>query len=92
MKIVGNIIWLVFGGLILPLAYVLAGIISLILIITIPLGVQSLKLASFALWPFGRVLGEDRGAQGPDRLSALTPQSSSSSWAAIRTPWASPAT
>ena len=42
--------------------YALAGIISFILIITIPFGVQAFKLAGFALWPFGRVMVPRREA------------------------------
>jgi uncharacterized membrane protein YccF (DUF307 family) len=54
MRVILNFIWLVLGGLWLALGYALAGIVMLILIITIPFGLQSFKLASFALWPFGR--------------------------------------
>jgi uncharacterized membrane protein YccF (DUF307 family) len=54
VRFILNVIWLVFGGFWLAVGYVVAGIIMLILIITIPFGLQSFKLASFALWPFGR--------------------------------------
>ena len=49
-----NLIWLIFGGLWLALGYVLAGIICFVLIITIPFGVASFRMANYALWPFGR--------------------------------------
>ena len=49
-----NIIWLIFGGLILAIGYALAGIICFILIITIPFGVAAFRMANYALWPFGR--------------------------------------
>jgi uncharacterized membrane protein YccF (DUF307 family) len=51
-----NIIWFVFGGLWLALAYALVGIVFFILIITIPLGVASFRMARYALWPFGRAV------------------------------------
>jgi uncharacterized membrane protein YccF (DUF307 family) len=54
MRLILNVIWLVFGGVWLALGYIVAGIVMLILIITIPFGVQAFKLASFAFWPFGR--------------------------------------
>ncbi len=54
MRFILNVIWLVLAGFWLAIGYVLAGIIMCILIITIPFGVQAFKLASFALWPFGR--------------------------------------
>jgi uncharacterized membrane protein YccF (DUF307 family) len=51
-----NIIWLIFGGLILAIGYALAGIICFILIITIPFGVAAFRMANYALWPFGRTI------------------------------------
>ena len=56
MRTLGNIIWLVLAGFWLAIGYFLAGVINLIFIITIPFGVQSFKLAGYALWPFGRVV------------------------------------
>ena len=54
MRLILNIIWLIFGGLWLALGYFLAGIICFILIITIPFGIASGRMALYALWPFGR--------------------------------------
>ncbi|MCD4770297.1 MAG: YccF domain-containing protein [Bacteroidales bacterium] len=54
MKLIGNIIWLLFGGIIIALEYFIASIILIITIIGIPFGVQTLKLGMLALWPFGR--------------------------------------
>ena len=56
MKTLANILWLVLAGFWLFLGYVLAGIINCVFIITIPFGIQSFKLAGYALWPFGRVV------------------------------------
>ena len=64
MRVIGNLIWLLFGGLWMALGYVIAALIMFVLIITIPFGIQALKLASFALWPFGRTLVKRRSA-GP---------------------------
>ena len=69
LRIIGNIIWLIFGGLVMALIYALAGILMFILIITIPFGVQAFKLAGFTLWPFGRTLVRREGAHGA--LSAI---------------------
>ncbi|MCL1945402.1 MAG: YccF domain-containing protein [Firmicutes bacterium] len=49
-----NVIWLIFGGLFVALAYFIAGIIWCITIIGIPFGLQSFKFASLSLAPFGR--------------------------------------
>ncbi len=60
MRFVGNVIWLVFGGLLLAVVYAIAGIINCIFIVTIPFGIASFRMAGYALWPFGRVV-VDRG-------------------------------
>ena len=54
MKTLLNIIWFVFAGVWLWLSYKLAGLIMCILIVTIPFGVASFRIANFAVWPFGR--------------------------------------
>jgi uncharacterized membrane protein YccF (DUF307 family) len=54
MKTLGNIIWVVFGGLHIALEYFVAGLILMITIIGIPFGIQSIKLGILAIWPFGR--------------------------------------
>ncbi len=56
MRLVGNIIWFVFAGLWLAIGYAIAALFCFILIITIPFGVASLRIAMFTLWPFGRVV------------------------------------
>ncbi len=62
MRVVGNLLWLILGGLEMALIYAIAGLISFVFIITIPFGVQAFKLASFSLWPFGRVMVPRQGA------------------------------
>ena len=56
MRTLLNIVWLVFGGIWLAIGYALAGVLFCLLIITIPLGVASFRMASYALWPFGRAV------------------------------------
>jgi uncharacterized membrane protein YccF (DUF307 family) len=63
MRVILNIIWLIFGGLYLALGYVLAALICFILIITIPFGFASLRIASYALWPFGRTVVDKPGTR-----------------------------
>ena len=58
MRILLNIIWLIFGGLWLALGYFLAGLICCILIITIPFGIASFRIGVYALWPFGKTTVE----------------------------------
>ncbi len=56
MRALLNLIWLVFGGFWLALGYVAAGIVACILIVTIPFGIASFRMAGYALWPFGRAV------------------------------------
>ena len=56
MRLILNVIWLVFGGLWMAVGYLVAALISFLLIITIPFGFASLRIASYALWPFGRTI------------------------------------
>lgn len=62
MKTLLNLIWLVLAGFWLALGYVFAGILCCILIITIPFGIASFRMASYALWPFGRTVVDKPGA------------------------------
>lgn len=63
LALVLNLIWLVTAGLWLFLGYVAAGILAFVLIITIPFGVASFRIAGYVLWPFGREV-VDRGRPG----------------------------
>lgn len=57
MRFILNVLWLIFGsGILLALAYGIAGLICFVLIITIPFGVASFRLANYSLWPFGRTM------------------------------------
>ena len=56
MKFLGNIFWLLFGGIIIAIIYFMVGLVICVSIIGIPFGVQLFKLGSYALWPFGREL------------------------------------
>ena len=54
MNFFGNLIWLIFGGLVIAIEYFIGSIILMITIVGIPFGIQTLKMASLSLWPFGR--------------------------------------
>ena len=56
MRLLLNVIWLVLCGIWMAIGYVLAGILCCILIVTIPFGIASFRIASYALWPFGRTV------------------------------------
>ena len=56
MRLLLNVIWLLLCGIWMAIGCVLAGIICFILIITIPFGFASFRIAGYALWPFGRTV------------------------------------
>ncbi len=56
MRTLLNLIWLILGGFWLAVGYFVAGVIACILIITIPFGIASFRMAGYALWPFGRAV------------------------------------
>ena len=60
MSFLGNLIWIIFGGLFMALGYLLCGLLYCCTIVGIPVGVQLFKLASLSLCPFGRDV-EPRG-------------------------------
>ncbi|MEU7821177.1 YccF domain-containing protein [Catellatospora sp. NPDC049133] len=63
MRTLLNILWFIFGsGFLLAIAYGLAGIICFVLIVTIPFGVASFRIARYALWPFGYTIVEKPSA------------------------------
>lgn len=54
MKTLGNIFWIIFGGFVISIYYAIVGLLFCCTIVGIPFGLQLLKMAGFALWPFGR--------------------------------------
>ena len=58
MKLIGNLIWIIFGGLVIALEYFIASLVLIITIIGIPFGIQTLKLGVLVLWPFGSEIKE----------------------------------
>lgn len=64
MSLIGNIIWLIFGGLIVAFEYFLSGLILCATIIGIPFGIQCFKIGILTLMPFGREVREVPGESG----------------------------
>ncbi|WP_312033963.1 YccF domain-containing protein [Actinoplanes sp. TBRC 11911] len=57
MRFILNVLWFIFGsGLLLAIGYGLAALLCFVLIVTIPFGVAALRIAGYALWPFGRTV------------------------------------
>lgn len=64
MGIIGNLIWLLFGGLFAAFGYLIGGLALCMTIIGIPWGLQCFKLAGLVLWPFGKKVISDSGSTG----------------------------
>ena len=64
MKILGNLIWLIFGGIIIAIEYFIGSLILMLTIVGIPFGLQTLKMGSLSLWPFGRTSRMEPQASG----------------------------
>ena len=62
MKTIGNILWLVFGGFLSGLGWLIAGLICCVTVIGIPLGKQCFKFAGLSFWPFGKEIIYGGGA------------------------------
>lgn len=54
MKFLGNITWFLCGGVLIALEYLIASILLMVTIVGIPFGLQTLKMAGLAAWPFGK--------------------------------------
>ena len=68
MSLLGNIIWLIFGGLIAGLGYIVGGLLLCLTIIGIPFGLQSIKLGVATLTPFGKEIVETENANSALRV------------------------
>ena len=65
MSLLGNILWLIFGGLFAGLGYILGGLLMCLTVVGIPFGIQSIKLGVATFAPFGKRIVEAPDANGP---------------------------
>ena len=71
MRLILNLIWLVLCGFWMAIGYCVAGVICCVLIITIPFGLASFRIAAYALWPFGRTVVDRRDAGAASLLGNI---------------------
>lgn len=64
MSLIGNLIWFIFGGLLLGIGYLFGGMVLCLTIVGIPFGLQIIKLGLFAMWPFGGEVVPGNNASG----------------------------
>ncbi len=64
MSLIGNIIWLIFGGLPAAIGYFVGGLTLCLTVVGIPFGLVSLRMAGAVLTPFGKTVVPTRGGQG----------------------------
>jgi len=65
MSFLGNMIWLIFGGFISGMGYILGGVLTLLTIVGIPFGTQAIKLGVATMTPFGREIVISKEADNP---------------------------
>ena len=62
MRIIGNILWIIFGGFLSALGWIISGLLWCITIVGIPVGIQCFKLSSISFNPFGKEIRYEGGA------------------------------
>ena len=74
MRLIGNILWFLFGGFLLGLSWFFAGILWCVTIIGIPWGLQCFKFAKLTFWPFGKDIQYGGGARpSPGKAAGRPP-------------------
>lgn len=68
MSLIGNLIWLIFGGFVAAIGYILGGLLTCLTIIGIPFGLQAIKIGIASLTPFGKEVVASEKADSPLRL------------------------
>jgi uncharacterized membrane protein YccF (DUF307 family) len=67
MRTIGNVLWLVLCGIWMAIGYLIAAVLLFLTIIGIPFGLASVRLAGYALWPFGRIV-----VPNPERVPGVS--------------------
>ena len=62
MSFMGNLVWLIFGGFLAGLGYIIAGLALCITIVGIPFGMQAIQLGISTMTPFGKEVKQDRNS------------------------------
>lgn len=71
LRFIANVLWLVLSGFWMAIGYAVAGIIMFVLfflVVTIPFGIASFRMAGYALWPFGRTVVADPTSGAPSTI------------------------
>jgi uncharacterized membrane protein YccF (DUF307 family) len=64
MNLLGNIVWLIFGGFLAALGYIIGGLVLCVTIVGIPWGLQCFKIAGLVFMPFGKKVISDSSQAG----------------------------
>ncbi len=71
MRLLGNVIWLVFGGFVMGLGWWAAGVVAAITVIGIPYAIAAFRIGTFSFWPFGREIADVPAASESRRTLIL---------------------
>ena len=64
MSLLGNLIWLIFGGFVAAMGYFIGGFVLCCTVVGIPWGLQCFKIGALVLWPFGKKVVSDGSGAG----------------------------
>lgn len=68
MSLLGNLIWLIFGGFLAGVGYILGGLLLCLTVVGIPFGLQTIKLGIATMAPFGKEVVEEEQGEGTLRM------------------------
>jgi len=68
VRFILNVLWLVLCGFWMAVGYAVAGVVCCLLVVTIPFGIASFRIANYALWPFGRTIERKPTAGAPSAI------------------------
>ena len=71
LRLVGNVLWVLFGGLFMAIGWMLAGILSALTIIGIPWAIAAFRIADYSLWPFGREMIDRKQGSAMKTMSLI---------------------
>ena len=71
MRLLGNLIWFVFGGFIMGLGWWVAALLTAITIVGIPFAIAAFRIGTLSFWPFGREVADDPRDGGSRRVFVL---------------------
>ena len=71
MRLLGNLVWFVFGGFVTGVGWWVAGVLAAVTVVGLPFAVAAFRIGAFTFWPFGRDIVDDPARSEAGRLMVL---------------------